>query len=651
MSRLNLLINGVYSHQVDQTDRGFQYGDGLFETIAILNGQASFLDLHLARLQKDCHRLKIPYPGTELLTLEVEQLTKNADNAVLKIILTRGVGGRGYRQPDHINTTRVLSLHPYPDYPDSYKNQGIHARFCATRLGLNPSLAGIKHLNRLEQILARSEWTDPTIQEGIMLDFNDLVIEGTMTNLFYIKDDNIYTATLTLSGVSGIMRSIIMLLCANHQLTVIEHDFKQAELLAADEIFVCNSIIDIWPITELATTQLPVGEKTRQIQAWLAQLQEEEQQANLKSAIAGQKLNHIAFYKSLYDPLRHFKLKELINYSSRAISVKAGIAIFALSLGLLGGWLSIEYQKALHQPAVGCNTVTIEISKGDSFKQITNKLLEQHIVFKPFWFRVITIANKTTNKLKAGEYELTSNLTLPEIIDLFVQGKTKHYAITFPEGWTFKELLAAVKNNPILEHRLNENASEQLMTQLGITATVPEGLFFPDTYFFEKHSTDIELFKRAYHKMQQVLEQEWQNRADNLPVKTPYEALTLASIIEKETAAVTERTLISGVFSRRLETNMLLQTDPTVIYGMNDNYQGNITHNDLITATPYNTYIIKGLPPTPIAIPGLAAINAALHPDSSNNIYFVARGDGTHVFSATLEEHNLAVENFQRKKP
>ena len=648
MSRLTMLINGAYSHQIDQTDRGFQYGDGLFETIAIVNGQTVFLDHHLARLQKDCIRLKIPYPGNELLSLEVEQLTKNSDNAVLKIILTRGVGGRGYRQPDLIKTTRVLSLHPYPDYPNSYTNEGIHARFCDIRLGLNPALAGIKHLNRLEQILARSEWDEPSIQEGIMLDFNDHVIEGTMTNLFYVKDDNIYTATLTLSGVSGIMRSIIMSLCASHHLTVIEHDFNQADLLAADEIFVCNSIIDIWPVTELATIHYPVGEKTRQIQSWLAQLIDE--QANLKRPIADQKFNHTIFCKNLYKLWLDFKLKALFNYSSSTISVKVCIAILALSL-VIGAWLSLDYQKALHQPAVIGNAVIIEINKGDSFKQITNKLLEQHIVFKPFWFRVITIVNKSTNKLKAGEYELLPKQTLPEIIALFAQGRTKHYAITFPEGWTFKELLAAVKNNPILEHHLNDNALEQVMTQLGITATLPEGLFFPDTYFFEKHSTDIELLKRAYTKMQLVLEQEWQNRADNLSVKTPYEALTLASIIEKETAAITERPLISGVFSRRLETGMLLQTDPTVIYGMNDHYQGNITHNDLKTATPYNTYIIKDLPPTPIAIPGQAAINAALHPDSSHNIYFVARGDGTHVFSASLEEHNLAVETFQRKKP
>ncbi len=644
-----MLINGLYSHQIDSSDRGFQYGDGLFETIAIINGQATFLDHHLTRLEKDCTRLKILYPGTELLTTEVEELAKNSDKAVLKIILTRGVGGRGYRQPESIKTTRVLSIHPYPEYPDSYKNQGIHTRFCDIRLGLNPALAGIKHLNRLEQVLARSEWFDPAIQEGIILDLNNHVIEGTMTNLFYIKDDIIYTAALTLSGVSGIMRSIIMTLCANHQLTVIEHDFSQEDILTADEIFVCNSIIDIWPITELATKHFPVGEKTLKIQAWLAQLQDE--QAKKKLPITDQKLNSIVFYKNLYDQFLRFKLKQLINYSRCVVSIKVCIMTLALSFAILIGWLCLDYQKALYQPAVLCNAVTIEISKGDSFKQITNKLFEQHVIFKPFWFRVITIFNKTTNKLKAGEYELTSNLTLPEIIDLFVKGKTKHYAITFPEGWTFKELLAAVKNNHNLEHSINTNALEQILAQLGITAPRPEGLFFPDTYFFEKHSTDVELLKRAYNKMQLILEQEWKNRADNLSLKNPYEALTLASIIEKETAAVTERTLISGVFSRRLEAGMLLQTDPTVIYGMNDSYQGNITHTDLKTATPYNTYIIKGLPPTPIAMPGQAAINAALHPDSSNNLYFVARGDGTHVFSATLEEHNLAVDNFQRKKP
>jgi UPF0755 protein len=195
-------------------------------------------------------------------------------------------------------------------------------------------------------------------------------------------------------------------------------------------------------------------------------------------------------------------------------------------------------------------------------------------------------------------------------------------------------------------------SNEALMTQLGASEKYPEGLFFPDTYFFEKHTTDVALLKRAYDKMQLVLQQEWFNKAEHLPFNTAYQALILASIVEKETAAKAERTQIAGVFSRRLTQGMMLQTDPTVIYGMGDSYQGNIRSEDLHKETPYNTYKIKGLPPTPIAMPGREAIYAALHPDQSkNSIYFVSRGDGTHIFSSTLDEHNRAVNQFQRQKP
>ncbi len=264
-----MLVNGEYREQIEITDRGFQYGDGLFETIAVNDGQAVFLDRHLARLAAGCRRLYIPYPGAELLTLEAQKLSGQSGKSVLKLILTRGSGGRGYRQPDPIQTTRVLSLHPYPDYPDRYKEQGICARFCDTRLGLNPALAGIKHLNRLEQVLARAEWLDPDIQEGIMLDINAHVIEGTMTNLFYVKNNTLYTAPLALSGVAGIIRGIILALCLSHNLAVIEHYFSKDELLSANEVFVCNSIIGIWPIKQIANTAFPVGAITRQLQTLL----------------------------------------------------------------------------------------------------------------------------------------------------------------------------------------------------------------------------------------------------------------------------------------------------------------------------------------------------------------------------------------------
>ena len=274
-----ILVNGEYKRHVEISDRGFQYGDGLFETIAVNNGQAVFLDRHLARLEKGCHRLKIPFPGIELLNLEAKTLCQDSNKAVLKLIVTRGSGGRGYRQPDIVQPTRVLSLHPFPSFPDSglgkfqcaYEEQGIAVRFCNTRLGLNPALAGIKHLNRLEQVLARAEWSDPSIQEGIMLDMADHVVEGTMSNLFYIKNDTLYTASLALAGVAGVMREIIMALSAKHTLAVIEHNFMKEELLSADEVFISNSLIGIWPINQIENTHFSIGLKTRQIQTWLDQ--------------------------------------------------------------------------------------------------------------------------------------------------------------------------------------------------------------------------------------------------------------------------------------------------------------------------------------------------------------------------------------------
>lgn len=329
------------------------------------------------------------------------------------------------------------------------------------------------------------------------------------------------------------------------------------------------------------------------------------------------------------------------------------IGFVLLILSFVGGWLWIDYQSALTKPVLVGETVYIEIEKGDSLNRIIDKLITQKIAVKPFWFKVVALQENALKKLKTGEYELTSGLTLPEILALFVQGKTKQHTITFPEGWGFKEILLEIEKNPHIEHTLSSVDFKSIMSKLESEATAPaspEGLIFPDTYFFEKHTPDVSVLKRAYDKMQQVLQQEWLNKQENLPFKTPYEALILASIVEKETGVAAERSLIAGVFIRRLEQNMLLQTDPTVIYGMGESYQGNIKSKDLTTATPYNTYVISGLPPTPIAMPGRDALHAVLHPAKGDSLYFVARGDGTHVFSATLKDHNSAVDKFQRNK-
>lgn len=270
-----ILVNGARKQHIEISDRGFQYGDGLFETIEVRNGQPVFLDRHLKRLTAGCHRLHIPCPDPGLITAEAFELCKGSNLAVLKLIVTRGSGGRGYRQPDLIQPTRVLSLHPYPDYPAAYREQGIVARFCDTRLGLNPSLAGIKHMNRLEQILARAEWNDPAIQEGIMLDINDHIIEGTMTNLFYVKNGSVYTAPLSQSGIAGIMRGIIIEILSNNKISIIEKWFDKNEFLLADEIFASNSIIGLWPISQIENKHFSVGPMARRIQSSLDRLKSE----------------------------------------------------------------------------------------------------------------------------------------------------------------------------------------------------------------------------------------------------------------------------------------------------------------------------------------------------------------------------------------
>ena len=327
------------------------------------------------------------------------------------------------------------------------------------------------------------------------------------------------------------------------------------------------------------------------------------------------------------------------------------IATIILLLVATTLWIRQDYQNSLTEPVVRKPTI-IEIKRGDSFNSFINQLIKKNVAIKPIWFKLHAYHVQGTNKIKVGEYVLHPGLSAQEILTLIIKGKTRQYSITFPEGWDFREILDRIKKNRHLNHTLNSHDLDNAvyMEILGSEIVHPEGLFFPDTYYFEKNMTELSLLQRAYNKMQQVLAMEWADREENLPLKTPYEALILASIVEKETAVESERPVIAGVFVRRLQKGMLLQTDPTVIYGMGDKFKGNIRSKDLRTHTAYNTYVIRGLPPTPIAMPGQKAIHAVLHPEQGNSLYFVARGDGSHVFSKTLKEHNKAVDIFQRKR-
>lgn len=309
---------------------------------------------------------------------------------------------------------------------------------------------------------------------------------------------------------------------------------------------------------------------------------------------------------------------------------------------------AISYQTAVTSPITKDNAIIFEIKDNQSLSQVVQQLKQENIAVNRDWFKIIAYLNGQQEQLKSGEYLITPGLKLPELLALFISGVSHQHSITFPEGWSFNQIKQTLKQQVAIRQTLDAVTLPELLSLLNCPYPHVEGLLFPDTYFFKKGDSDISIIKRAYIKMAEVLQQEWENRGDNLPIKTSYEALILASIIEKETAIPSERELIAGVFSRRLDKKMKLQADPTVIYGLGRKYQGNIRKQDLLEDTAYNTYRHKGLTPTPIAMPGREAIHAALHPAPGDSLYFVANGHRRHVFSNSLASHNKAVNRYQK---
>ena len=323
-----------------------------------------------------------------------------------------------------------------------------------------------------------------------------------------------------------------------------------------------------------------------------------------------------------------------------------------LTLILLAAWAAgvfyLQYQKALNAPLVAEGDGIITVKRGDTLASLNHELVQRGVIHSDWVLPVYARLNPQAANIKAGDYRIDASASLPSLINDITNGKVVVYNITVVEGKTFKDLRASLVQTAGIEHTLNDKTDAQIATLLGIDGS-PEGWFMPETYQFHRGSSDLELLKRMYGEMQRTLEQEWPNRAEGLPLANPYQALTLASIIEKETGVASERPQIAGVFVRRLQKDMLLQTDPSVIYGAAD-YHGDLTRKHLQTDTPYNTYINKGLPPTPIALPGKASIQAALHPADGDSLYFVADGKGGHTFSATYEEHQQAVARYLKQQ-
>jgi UPF0755 protein len=329
-------------------------------------------------------------------------------------------------------------------------------------------------------------------------------------------------------------------------------------------------------------------------------------------------------------------------------AILGALATLILIAAAMAGSLWVHYQTFIQSPvAVPGDRLVFQLQRGAGVRAVARQLVEAGVLSDPYAFIALAYQTKMAGRLKAGEYEIQGGTTPPQLLDLLASGRVIQYPLTLVEGRTFRQAIAAVAADPILVADLAGLSDEDIMTRIGHPGVHPEGRLFPDTYLFPRGMGALDVVKRAYGRMEVVLADEWEKRAPGMPFKDAYEALILASIVEKETGLAAERPEIAGVFVRRMQKGMKLQTDPAVIYGLGGAFDGNLRRVDLTTDTPYNTYTRTGLPPTPIALPGREAIHAVLHPAAGDSLYFVAKGDGSHAFSATLDEHNRAVRRYQ----
>lgn len=321
--------------------------------------------------------------------------------------------------------------------------------------------------------------------------------------------------------------------------------------------------------------------------------------------------------------------------------------IFIVLIGLLALVSSLIWYARTPLP-LNASPLEFTLKPGSSLTAVVGQLRRQGVIEDRWRFEILARILGEATRIKAGHYTLTNAVTPVELLQKLTDGEVSLRKIAFIEGWTFQQIRAALNAHPAIRHDTARMSEAQILAALKIPQTHIEGLFFPAQYYIDPGNSDLSILRRAYETMQTRLAAEWATRQPGLPYQNPYEALTMASIIEKETGVASERSLIAAVFINRLRNGMRLQTDPSVIYGLGSSFDGNLRRSDLLVDTPYNTYTRTGLPPTPISMPGLDSIHAALHPLASEALYFVSKGDGSHVFSDNLEEHNRAVQRYQK---
>ena len=323
--------------------------------------------------------------------------------------------------------------------------------------------------------------------------------------------------------------------------------------------------------------------------------------------------------------------------------------LFLLLCGV--GYIAYDAHTFLNSPLnENEQAFELKVKSGDTIRGIGSGLAANGLLKRPLWWEAYARYSGAARSIKTGEYPLTTAITPIELLSELQVSREKQYPFTILEGWSIWQLRDAIASNDVLQHTMQDVADADVLKFIGAPDGHPEGQFLPDTYHFPRGTTDVQFLKRAHDALQDKLAEAWASRQENLPFDSAYEALVAASIIEKETSVIAEREMVSGVIAGRLRKGMRLQMDPTVIYGIGKNFNGNITRRDLKTSTPYNTYTIDGLPPTPIAMTGAGSIEAAVNPANTKALFFVADGTGGHVFTDTVEEHNKAVRKYILKK-
>lgn len=595
-----VLINGAKRNKASIFNRNTQFGDGLFETCLVEDKKLLFWPYHLCRLNKGCEKLGITKVDETFWLSDIKKALSisGLNDCVVKIILSRGESLRGYGFTDDIKPIRVVIV---TEIPKSPPRQQLELGFCSSGYSTNPKLAGIKHCNRLEQVLARA---DLVHDEGLMLDEEGNIISVTQGNIFAIYANTLRTPRLDKCGIEGTRRAVILEIASDLGMQISVGNLSVDDLNASDEIFISNSVMGIQSVAQIGEMSFSTSGATESI----------------KTALEKRKSSNEAWLSVK----KNKTLTRIIKFSLLLV-----LAVWV--------WTSKDILSA--------NGQIYHLQKGATIDALAKDLRNKELINSTLYFKLVGQVMGTTKKLQTGYYQLEPKMSVPTFLEKVSTGDVVRQNITLIEGVTLESYYQQLSQNPAVI--VNKSLAE-VMQELGVKAPY-EGWLFPETYQITYGDSIESVFVRAYDSMKQKLETLWLGRSKDLPFDTPYEALILASLVEKETARHQEKSKIAGVFVRRLTEGMRLQTDPSVIYALGDAYTGSLSKKDLRVQSPYNTYRNAGLPPGAIGSVGYESLYAAFHPEDGDTLYFVSKKDGSHAFAKTYQEHKDNIKLYLNK--